>query len=141
MGEPDRGREQLLITSFVGLADTLVDDDDIIDLLDRLVSHSVELLAAESAGILLADAQRTLRVVASTNEQTEWTELLQLQADEGPSVECVRTGGPVSVTDLADVATRWLRAGQGFPRPAWASQHGRRLQPTSRLRAQPQPAP
>jgi len=97
----------LLITAFVGLADSLVDDYDVIDVLDRLAGYSVQLLAAESAGILLADAQATLRVVASTNEQTEWMELLQLQADEGPCVECFRAGAPVSVADLSDSAARW----------------------------------
>jgi hypothetical protein len=107
MSEPGTGREALLIRAFVGLADTLVDDYDVIDVLDRLAGYSVQLLAAEAAGILLADAQATLRVVASTNEQTEWMELLQLQADEGPCVECFRAGAPVSVADLADSATRW----------------------------------
>ncbi len=109
MSGPDTGREALLIEAFVGLADTLVDDYDVIDVLDRLAGYSVQLLAAESAGILLADAQATLRVVASTNEQTEWMELLQLQADEGPCVECFRAGAPVSVADLADAAARWPR--------------------------------
>ena len=97
MSGPDSGREALLINAFVGLADTLVDDYDVIDVLDRLAGYSVQLLAAESVGILLADAQATLRVVASTNEQTEWMELLQLQADEGPCVECFRAGAPVNV--------------------------------------------
>ena len=97
MNEAASGRETLLIRAFVELADTLVDDYDIIDLLDRLAGYCVELLAADSAGILLADAHRDLRVVASTNEQTEWMELLQLQADEGPCVECFRTATPVSV--------------------------------------------
>ena len=109
MPGPDTGRETLLINAFVGLADTLVDDYDVIDVLDRLAGYSVQLLAAEAAGILLADAQATLRVVASTNEQTEWMELLQLQADEGPCVECFRTGAPVNVADLADAAARWPR--------------------------------
>jgi GAF domain-containing protein len=103
------GREALLIEAFVGLADTLVDDYDVIDVLDRLAGYSVELLAAESVGILLADAQATLRVVASTNEQTEWMELLQLEADEGPCVECFRAGVAVDVGDLADAAARWPR--------------------------------
>jgi GAF domain-containing protein len=102
-------RERLLADAFDGLADTLVDDYDVIDVLDRLAGYSVQLLAAESVGILLADAQATLRVVASTNEQTEWMELLQLQADEGPCVECFRAGAPVNVDDLADAAARWPR--------------------------------
>jgi hypothetical protein len=50
------GREPLASRAFVSLADTLVDDYDVIDLLDRLVSHSVELLAAQAAGIMLGDA-------------------------------------------------------------------------------------
>ena len=107
MNQPGSGREQLLSRAFVGLADTLVDDYDTIDLLDRLVGYSVELLAADAAGILLADPRGTLRVVASSNEDAELMELLQLQADEGPCVDCVRTGVPVSVADLADTAGRW----------------------------------
>jgi hypothetical protein len=109
MSGPDTAREALLIEAFVGLADTLVDDFDVIDVLDRLAGYSVQLLAAEAAGILLADAQSALRVVASTNEQTEWMELLQLEADEGPCVECFRAGAPVDVDDLADAAARWPR--------------------------------
>jgi GAF domain-containing protein len=75
----------------------------------RLAGYSVALLAAEAAGILLGDAQANLRVVASTNEQTEWMELLQLEAGEGPCVECYRSGIPVSVTDLTAAAARWPR--------------------------------
>ncbi|WP_214371133.1 GAF and ANTAR domain-containing protein [Pseudonocardia sp. H11422] len=107
MNQVGRGRERLLSSAFVGLADTLVDDYDIIELLDRLVGHSIELLAADAAGILLADPQGSLRVVASSNEDAELMELLQLQADQGPCVDCVRTGAPVSVADLADTAGRW----------------------------------
>ena len=107
--EAGTSREQLLIRAFVGLADTLVDYYDVIDLLDRLVGYSVELLEADAAGILLADPQGGLRVVASSNEQTEWIELMQLQADQGPCVDCFRTGAPVTITDLADAASRWPR--------------------------------
>ncbi len=107
MSQAGSGREQLLSRAFVGLADTMVDDYDIIDLLDRLVTYSVELLAAEAAGIMLADSQRNLRVVACSHEDVELMELLQLQADEGPCVECFRTRALVRVPDLADAAGRW----------------------------------
>jgi GAF domain-containing protein len=102
-------RERLLADAFVGLADTLVDDYDVIDVLDRLVGYSVSLLAADAAGILLVDLQGRLRVVASSSEESDWTELMQIQADEGPCVECVRTGGPVTITDLETAADRWPR--------------------------------
>jgi GAF domain-containing protein len=108
-GAASGGREEVLIRAFVGLADTLVENYDIIDLLDRVVGYGVELLAADAAGIMLGDAQRRLRVVASTNERSDWMELLQLEADQGPCVDCYRKGVPVSVADLTDAAARWPR--------------------------------
>jgi hypothetical protein len=48
-------REQLIATTFVDLADTLVADFDVIDFLHTLATRSVELLDANAAGIMLAD--------------------------------------------------------------------------------------
>jgi GAF domain-containing protein len=107
MSQVESGREQLLSRAFVGLADTLVDDYDIIDLLDRLVGYSVEILAADAAGIMLVDSQRSLQVVASSHEDADVMELMQLEADQGPCVECFRTQAQVSVPDLIDAAGRW----------------------------------
>ncbi len=109
MNQAAQSRETVLIKAFVELADTLVDDYDVIALLDRLARYCVKLLTTDAAGILLADAQGKLRVVASTNEQTAWMELLQLQADEGPCVECFRTAKAVSVVDICAAARRWPR--------------------------------
>jgi transcriptional regulator with GAF, ATPase, and Fis domain len=103
------GREQLVSRAFIRLADTLVDDYDMIELLGRLVGYSAELLAADAAGIVLGDAQRHLRVVAASSDDAELMELLQLQNDEGPCLECFRTATPVSVSDLDDAARRWPR--------------------------------
>ena len=117
-------REMLLADAFVGLADTLVDDYDVIDVLDRLVGHSVTLLAADAAGILLADPHGRLRVVASSNEESNWTELMQIQADDGPCIECVHTGRPVSVTDLDEATERWPRFAAAL-RERTSGGHGR----------------
>lgn len=110
MSRPDREHDVAL--AFVALADTLVDDYDVIDLLDRLAAHCVSLLDAEAAGILLGDSRRELRAVAASSEDARTMELLQLQADEGPCMDCFSTGTAVLVPDVTtsdDAARRWPR--------------------------------
>jgi GAF domain-containing protein len=102
-------RETQVSRAFVYLADTLVEGYDIIELLARLVAHSVALLAADDAAIMLADTSGELRAVASSTEDADLMELLQLQAEQGPCVECFHTGAPVGVADLNDARQRWPR--------------------------------
>jgi GAF domain-containing protein len=108
VSQPKDDRERLG-RAFVELADTLVDDYDVVDLLDRLVGHSVELLAADAAGIVLVDPHQQLRVMASSNEDAELMELMQLQNDQGPCLDCYRTVAQVSVADLTEASQRWPR--------------------------------
>ncbi len=105
MSHPERERQ--VTRAFVALADTLVDDYDIIDMLDRLVAHSVDLLAADAAGIMLGDSRHELRVVAASSEDATTMELLALQSDEGPCLECYRTVAQVRVPDLAERQSTW----------------------------------
>jgi GAF domain-containing protein len=93
---------------FVEMADTLVDDFDVIDFLHVLTERCVQLLGVSAAGLLLTDGQDTLQVVAASSERTRLLELFQLQTDQGPCVDCFRTGQPVSVADLPS-AGRWPR--------------------------------
>jgi transcriptional regulator with GAF, ATPase, and Fis domain len=90
----------------VEMADTLVDDFDVIDFLHVLTERCVQLLGVSAAGLLLTDGQDTLQVVAASSERTRLLELFQLQTDEGPCVDCFRTGAPVSVADLSS-AGKW----------------------------------
>jgi transcriptional regulator with GAF, ATPase, and Fis domain len=99
--------ERQLAEVFVELADTLVDDFDLIDFLHRLTVRCVELLDVSAAGLLLTDQRGALQVVAASTEQTRLLELLQLQTDEGPCPECFHTGRPVTVTDLSVATARW----------------------------------
>ena len=102
-------REQVLAEAFVGLADTLVDDYDVIDLSYRLADTCVQLLAADAAGLLLSDLRGNLGLLAASNESTRLLELFQLQSNEGPCLDCFRSGSPVTCTDVSDGGGRWPR--------------------------------
>ena len=100
-------REQRLAETFVVLADTLVDDYDVVELLDQLVAACVSLLDVNAAGLLLDDQKGSLAVVASSSEETRLLDVLQLQSNEGPCLDCVRTGRAVSTDDIAADYARW----------------------------------
>jgi GAF domain-containing protein len=99
-------REELLAETFVELADTLVDDFDVIELLTMLSERCVELLGAAGTGILLGDQRGRLQMIAASSEQAQLLELFQLQNSEGPCLDCYRSGRPVVHPDLA-TANPW----------------------------------
>ena len=99
----------LLSDTFVELADTMVADFDVIDFLHLLTDRSVVLLSASAAGVMLADPRGELRVAASSNEAAGLLELFQIQNDQGPCLDCFRTGRPVTAADLAGPGQRWPR--------------------------------
>lgn len=99
-------RQTLTATTFVEIVDTLVGDFDVIEVLTLLTSRCVDLLDAAAAGILLADGDGHLRVIGASNEQIQLLELFQVQNDEGPCLDCFRTGRIVLHSDL-DVSSPW----------------------------------
>ncbi|MDA0249532.1 MAG: GAF and ANTAR domain-containing protein [Actinomycetota bacterium] len=100
----DYGR---LAQAFVGLADTLVDGYDVIELAQQLIDNSMVLLPIAAAGILIGDMQGDLHVLASSSENTRLLELLQVEADLGPCLLAYRSGEQVAVDDLRVDSQRW----------------------------------
>lgn len=91
------------------LADTLVADFDVVELLTRLADRCVEVLGVAAAGLMLAGPDGNLRVMASSSEAMRLLELFELQSEEGPCLDCYRSGKPVVNQDLALVNSRWPR--------------------------------
>jgi GAF domain-containing protein len=96
-----------LAEAFVELADTMVDDFDVLDLLHVLATRCVDLLDAAAAGLLLTENGSELQLVVSSSERAQLVELFQLQHDEGPCVDCFHSGESVSNDRLDQAQTRW----------------------------------
>jgi GAF domain-containing protein len=111
-------READVVRSLVEMADTLVDDYDIVDLLTGLTDRCVDLLGVSAAGVMLASPEGSLGLVASSSEAMRLLELFELQAQEGPCLDAFRTGQAVAHENLQAGSGRWpafstaaLRAG------------------------------
>ncbi len=94
---------------FVRVADTLVDEFDLIEFLQMVTAQTSELADARAAGLLLADHQGRLQLMAASDERTEILEVFQVENVEGPCQDCFRGGRAVSHPDLRNAADRWPR--------------------------------
>lgn len=92
---------------FVEVADTLVDEFDLIEFLQMVTSRTSQLVDARAAGLLLADHHGRLQLMAASDERAEMLELFQVQALEGPCQDCYREGRPVINADLEHATDRW----------------------------------
>lgn len=102
-------REELLVRTFVDVADTLVDDFDVVEFLTLLTTRTVELFGLSEAGLLLAVPGGGMNVAATSSDRMELLELFELQHDEGPCLDCYRRGEPVWCADLRKESARWPR--------------------------------
>ena len=100
-------REAEVVRSLVEMADTLVEDYDVVDLLTGLTDRCVNLLAVSAAGVMLASPAGGLGLVASSSEAMRLLELFEIQAQEGPCLDAFRTGQPVGQENLEAGSGRW----------------------------------
>ncbi|MET0135321.1 MAG: GAF and ANTAR domain-containing protein [Kibdelosporangium sp.] len=117
------GREYRLARSFVSLADTLIDEFDLAEFLHMLVEQCVNLLDADAAAVLLVDQRGGMRMAAASSERAELLEIFAAETHDGPCVECVRTGQPVSSGDLSADIPRWPRFAAAAQASGFAAAH------------------
>lgn len=121
--QPRMASQQRLVEVFVELADTLVDDYDVIDLLHTLTEVTVELLDAQAAGLMLADQRGNVQVVASSSEESRVLELFELQHAQGPCIDSYRQGQQVINVDAAEAERRWPGLGAAVESSNFTSVH------------------
>ncbi len=96
-----------LAEAFVEVADTLVDDFDLIEFLQMVASRTSDLFDVSAAGLLLVDHRGRLQFMAASDERSEMLELFQVETDQGPCQDCFRQGTAVVDADLRAAAHRW----------------------------------
>ncbi len=94
---------------FVELADTLVEDFDVIEFLFTVTNRTAELIGDADVGLLLADQRGQLKFMAGSNEDVKRLELFQVQVHEGPCLDAFQAGQPVVNADLREAEDRWPR--------------------------------
>ena len=116
-------REARLARTLVDLTDTLVADFDVVELLTLLADRCVDLLDVAAAGLMLVAPEGDLRVMASSSEAMRILELLELQSQEGPCMDCYRSGLAMVNQDLAGSSDRWPTFAPAAHRAGFRSVH------------------
>jgi hypothetical protein len=105
----EKTRDQTIIDSFVTMADNLVADFDVIDLLTGLADRCGFVLGVSAVGVMFASPTKPLRLVASSSDAMRVVELFELQSQEGPCLDAYRTGRQVGPEHLHSGSNRWPR--------------------------------
>lgn len=121
-------RETILARTLVELADNLVDNFDVVELLTFLSDRCVEILDVSTAGLMLAGPDGALRVMASSSEAMRVLELFEIQSMEGPCLDAYRTGMPVGNQDLSAAHGPWPRFAAEAARAGFRSVHALPMQ-------------
>ena len=116
-------REARLARTLVDLTDTLVADFDVVELLTLLADRCVDLLDVAAAGLMLVAPEGDLRVMASSSEAMRILELLELQSQEGPCMDCYRSGLAIVNQELAGSFERWPTFAPAAHRAGFRSVH------------------
>jgi GAF domain-containing protein len=92
-------------------ASALTGDDDVTDMLARLLDDARDVLGAQAVGLLLLTRGDDLELLSATSHRAAELESFQIQHDSGPCVDAIRAGTTLSVTDPREIVARWPEVG------------------------------
>lgn len=98
---------QNLSEIFVEFADTLVDDFDVIDFLHLVTGRTAELVDASVVGIHLVDPLKGLNFMAASDESPAILAMFEIGNHEGPGLDSLLAGHPLSYFDLRKNNDNW----------------------------------
>lgn len=99
--------EQRVADAFVLLTRRLMEASNPGVLLEAAARACVDLFGVRAAGVVLNKGERGALVAASWGREADALQDLQVMADEGPSLDCARTGRAVTIADLDAHRARW----------------------------------
>lgn len=88
-----------------------------------LLGDCLELLGADSAGLLVRVGDQDLEMLAATSHEAEKLELYQSQARQGPCVESIESGTSRSASGAAALVERWPDFGRAMAQAGCQAVH------------------
>lgn len=92
---------------FVAAADTLVGGFDLVDFLHGVATGAAKITGSSAIGLLLAERDGGLRVIAASSEDPELLGLFSIQRAEGPCLDAHRAGAELPDIDLRATHDPW----------------------------------
>ncbi|ADB30271.1 ANTAR domain protein with unknown sensor [Kribbella flavida DSM 17836] len=105
---PGAARPDRALTELAAATSTLTADHDVVGTTTLLLAGCARAVGAAAAGVLLARPDdRELELLAATSHRAEELDLYQLQVEQGPCLDAVRTVETVTATGVREIEHRW----------------------------------
>ncbi|WP_055563941.1 ANTAR domain-containing protein [Streptomyces atriruber] len=104
-------REEEITSTFVELADPLVAECDVMDFPHTLTERATSPLPVNAGGVIPQDTRGRPVDATASDERTRLLELAQIEWQEGPRRDCIRTGtpNPDTALDTGEAEQLWPR--------------------------------
>ncbi|QNE16580.1 GAF and ANTAR domain-containing protein [Kribbella qitaiheensis] len=110
------------VRELAAAATTLTVEHDVVGVTTSLLAGCTRAVGAAAGGLVLARPDdEKLELLASTSHRAHELELYQLQIDDGPCVEAVRTGQQVAATGVDEIGARWPKLLDAFEAAGFAA--------------------